>query len=122
MTDWAARMLCALVLVLSSLAQQPAAAMPVAPDMAAYVLPDGTLADLCLSDHADSGGKDGETCHGCQSCCLVAPGALPTPYRLSAPPQLPAVQPSLPSGALVLVRAVRLTDAGPRAPPSVFSA
>ncbi|HEV7319552.1 MAG TPA: hypothetical protein VGO04_13210 [Ensifer sp.] len=122
LTDLAARMLCALVLVVSALVQQPAAAMPVAPDMAAYVLPDGTFADLCLTGHDDADGKGGTKCHGCQSCCLVAPGTLPAPYRVSAPPQSPAVLPALQSNELVLVRSVLLTGAGPRAPPSAFSA
>jgi hypothetical protein len=122
LTDLAARMLCALVLVVSALVQQPAAAMPVAPDMAAYVLPDGTLADLCLSDHGDADGKGGTKCHGCQSCCLVAPGALPTAYRVSAPPRTSAVLSCLQSRELVLVRSVLLTGAGPRAPPPAFSA
>ncbi|OCP07161.1 MULTISPECIES: hypothetical protein [unclassified Ensifer] len=115
-------MLCALVLVVSAFVQQPAAAMPVAPAMAAYVLPDGTLADLCLTGHDDPDGKGGTKGHGCQSCCLVAPGALPTSYRISTPPHLPALPPSLQSNELVLVHAVLLTGAGPRAPPSAFSA
>ncbi|MEI2297674.1 hypothetical protein [Ensifer sp. MJa1] len=115
-------MLCALVLVVSALVQQPAAAMPVAPDMAAYVLPDGTFAELCLTGHDDPDGKGGAMGHGCQSCCLVAPADLPVPLWIVAPPQPLAWQASIPASELLLVRGVLRGGTGPRAPPSAFSA
>ncbi|MBD9538238.1 hypothetical protein IB277_02240 [Ensifer sp. ENS07] len=121
MTNLAARMLCALVLVVSALIQQPAAAMPRSPDAIAYVLPDGSLADLCLSGHDDPDGKGGTKGHGCQSCCLVAPADLPAPYPIVLPSQARARPLSVPAGDFGFVRSVLLTGAGPRAPPTVFS-
>ncbi|WDZ77523.1 hypothetical protein PWG15_03150 [Ensifer adhaerens] len=121
MTDLAARLLCALVLVTSALVQQPAVAMPVATGLAAYVLPDGTLADLCLTAHDDAGGKGGTKGHGCQSCCLVAPADLPAPYPIAVPSPSVAWQVSIPANELLLVRMVLRGGTGPRAPPSSFS-
>ncbi|WP_143348376.1 hypothetical protein [Ensifer adhaerens] len=122
LTDLAARLLCALVLVVSALIQQPAFAMPLTPDVAGYVLPDGSLADLCLTGHNDTDGKGGAKGHGCQSCCLVAPVDLPAPYPVSLPSPSRTRPPAVPANELVLARPVLLTGAGPRAPPSDFSA
>src|SRR5262245_14864628 len=97
----AARLLCALVLVVSALIQQPAAAMPIATDATAYVLPDGTLADLCLTGHDDADGKGSTKAHGCQSCCLVAPVDLPSPHAVAVPPQSPAVAPFVAASELL---------------------
>ncbi|MBV7516100.1 MULTISPECIES: hypothetical protein [Sinorhizobium/Ensifer group] len=117
----AARLLCALVLVISALIQQPAVAMPVAPDTTAYALPDGTFADLCLTGHDDADGKGGTKGHGCQSCCLVAPADLPAPYPIAAPPLSLAWHVSVPANELLFVRGVLRGGTGPRAPPSGFS-
>lgn len=122
LTDLAARLLCALVLIISALIQQPAAAMPIAPNTTAYVLPDGSFADLCLTGHDDADGKGGAIGHGCQSCCLVAPADLPAPHAIAAPPLSFAWQASGPANELLLVRMVLRGGTGPRAPPSGFSA
>lgn len=114
-------MLCALVLVISALLQQPAVATPVATAAAAYVLPDGTFADLCLTSHDDADGKGGTKGHGCQSCCLVAPADLPTPYPIAAPAPSLTWHAPIPANELLLVRVVLRGGTGPRAPPSGFS-
>lgn len=115
-------MLCALVLVISALVQQPAVAMPVATAAAAYALPDGTFADLCLTGHDDADGKGSTKGHGCQSCCLVAPADLPAPFPIAAPVRSLAWGTPIPANELLLVRVVLRGGTGPRAPPSGFSA
>ncbi len=95
--------------------------MPVTAGMAAYVLPDGSLPDLCLAGHDAPDGKGDSKSHGCQTCCLAAPVALPTPQ---------AVQRRLPSEILarsslaaeiLLARPVLLAGLGPRAPPQFLA-
>lgn len=116
--DLPARILCALILVFSVLAQPPAgAAMPVMPEMAAYVLPDGSFADLCLTGHDTPDGKGGTSSHACQSCCLAAPVALPTPQALQGRLLSGIYAPSQLAVELLLARPVLLAGLGPRAPP-----
>ncbi len=76
------RVLSALALMFLSFAHQPAFARQLAPEMAAnYLLPDGTIADICF-------GSDGVDDHNspheglvplCDYCRLAASIALPTP-------------------------------------------
>lgn len=116
--DLAVRIFCALVFVVSALVQLPAgAAMSAAPEMAAYVLPDGSLPDLCLSGHDDPDGKGGTKVHRCQSCCLAAPVVLPTPQAFHAKPSSVFLAVSLPAVELLPARPVLLAGSGPRAPP-----
>ncbi len=116
--DLPVRILCALMFVVSVLVQPPAgAAMPVAPGMAAYVLPDGSLPDLCLTGHDEPDGKGGSKSHGCQSCCLAAPVALPTPQAFQGRLQSEFLARSLQAAELLLARPVLLAGLGPRAPP-----
>ncbi|NOV15197.1 hypothetical protein E5S70_03685 [Ensifer adhaerens] len=120
--DAAVRIFCALVFIVSALVQLPAgAAMRAAPDMAAYVLPDGSLPDLCLAGHDDPDGKGGTKAHACQSCCLAAPVLLPTPQAFHAKTAPTFLALSSPAAKLLLARPVLLAGSGPRAPPP-FSA
>lgn len=113
----ACRIACVLALVLVAFAHRPAvapASAPLAAELAAYVLPDGTVPDLCLPGEEDHGG--GLSGH-CEFCRIAASVLLPAPpsgvaavllhggERLAASPQ-----PSLPG-------APRLEAASPRAPP-----
>lgn len=112
------RILCALMFVFSVLAQPLAgAAMPVTPEMAAYVLPDGSVADLCLTGHDEPDGKGGTRSHSCQSCCLAAPGAMPSPQAFQGRFASEFLTLSLPAVELLLARPVLLAGLGPRAPP-----
>ncbi|WP_139276006.1 hypothetical protein [Pararhizobium antarcticum] len=91
MRHWIAGMLCTLALLLSGIAHHPlAGTMPA--DMAGYVLPDGSLPDLCLTgdpgdgaaaDHVPSGNhhRGGEDCG---PCCLSVVATLPLPVMASA--------------------------------------
>lgn len=56
MTRWAAclRILCAVALLFVGFAHQPASAnAPSAFELAQYMLPDGTMPDICLNDRVD---------------------------------------------------------------------
>ncbi len=118
--DLPARILCALLLVFSILAQPPAsAAMPATPEMVAYMLPDGSFADLCLTGHDEPDGKGGTRSHGCQSCCIATPVALPTPQAFHGRRSSEVFARSLLAAELLLARPVLLTGLGPRAPPQI---
>ena len=73
------RMLCALSLVLLGLAHQaPQAAASEGYDSSAYVLPDGTVASLCVTVK-DADGKTVAFKPNCEACRLSASVLLPTP-------------------------------------------
>ena len=84
-TTWAAclRMICAVALLFVGFAHQPASASaPTALELAQYVLPDGTIPDLCLD-----GSVDGKTKHvmpiKCEACRIGSAMLLPAPADLA---------------------------------------
>ncbi|NKK78686.1 hypothetical protein [Rhizobium leguminosarum] len=73
------RMLCALGLLLLGLAHQvPQAAASEGYDAAAYVLPDGTFASLCVTVK-DTDGKTVAFKSNCEACRVSASVILPMP-------------------------------------------
>ncbi|MBY3222028.1 hypothetical protein [Rhizobium laguerreae] len=73
------RMLCALSLALLGFAHQaPQAVASEGYDAAAYVLPDGTFASLCITVK-DADGKTFAFKSNCEACRLSASVILPTP-------------------------------------------
>jgi hypothetical protein len=73
------RMLCALSLLLLGLAHQaPQAVASEGYDAAAYVLPDGTFASLCVTVK-DTDGKTVAFKPNCEACRLSASVILPAP-------------------------------------------
>lgn len=85
MTRWAAclRILCAVALLSVGFAHRPASAFePTALELAQYVLPDGTLPDLCLG-----GMVDGKTTHvvpgKCEACRIGSNLLMPEPADLA---------------------------------------
>jgi len=75
------RMLCALSLLLVAFAHKPlissaAASAYTGVDVAEFILPDGTLPDLCLSDEED--GHHSASNH-CEACRILASADLPAP-------------------------------------------
>ena len=73
------RMLCALSLLLLGLAHQaPQAVASEGYDAAAYVLPDGTFASLCVTVN-DTDGKTVAFKPNCEACRLSASVILPAP-------------------------------------------
>src|SRR5690349_13385018 len=72
------RILCALLLVSAGLAHQPVAAKPLqVQDLAIYVLPDGSVADLCVP--GDDGQPGKVKWHGCEACRIASSILVPAP-------------------------------------------
>lgn len=74
----ALRLFCAALVVALGFAHRPMAAPAVPMEMAAYMLPDGTLPILCLPEHQhDPSGKDmGPRCEACRiSAAILLPAA-----------------------------------------------
>ena len=77
------RMLCMLALVFLSFAHKPVVAAPLSPaELAAITLPDGTIADLCLSDGVEHGKTKQGFGQGCDACRIGAAVLLPAPSVL----------------------------------------
>jgi hypothetical protein len=85
MTHWGLclRMLCAVALLFVGFAHRPAvASMPVGLEMAQYVLPDGSFADLCLDGMVD--GKTKQAVPGkCEACRIGGAMLTPEPAGLA---------------------------------------
>lgn len=123
MTGWALclRILCAVGLLFVGLAHRPMlAAGPSPAELAAYVLPDGSLADLCINDTVDNRAKPAPMAR-CEACRIVAATLLPAPADLAGTSLafrrvalLPPMEEALPS------RRER-PGAPPRAPPFPFA-
>ena len=120
MTRWAAclRILCAVALLSVGFAHRPvmAANAPSAAELAQYVLPDGTLPDLCLDGMVDGKEKHAAPLK-CEACRIVGGLLLPAPANLSGVrlafrhvSPLPPVAEALPSHR-------ERPGAPPRAPP-----
>ncbi len=119
MTGWALclRILCAVGLLFVGLAHRPMlAAGPSPAELAAYVLPDGSLADLCINDTVDNKIKPAPGAK-CEACRIAGATLLPAPADLAGTALtvrrialLPPMEEALPS------RRER-PGAPPRAPP-----
>jgi hypothetical protein len=72
------RIVCAMLLVFLGFAHQPIASAAVAQDTASYMLPDGTVASLCLPDGEGKQGKQ-HADHGCEACRIASSVAMPAP-------------------------------------------
>ncbi|MDZ7603850.1 MAG: hypothetical protein U1A06_21010 [Hoeflea sp.] len=113
------RMLCALSLLLVAFAHRPLA-VESAPaistaDLAAYVLPDGTLPDLCLTGGDD--GADHSAATHCEACRIVSAVDLPSPFDgFEIARWIAADGLAVPQVAR-LAYPVLLPGASPRAPP-----
>ena len=118
-TGWALclRILCAVGLLFVAFAHRPAvAAGPGPAELAAYVLPDGSMADLCINDTVDNKIKPAPGAK-CEACRIAGATLLPAPADLAGTvltvrriALLPPMEEALPS---------RLVHPGapPRAPP-----
>lgn len=85
MTRWAIclRILCAVALLSVGFAHRPAVAgQPDAFSLAQYVLPDGTLPDLCIGDRVDGKAKHVAPAK-CEACRLGGAMLLPEPSDLA---------------------------------------
>lgn len=116
-TSWVfgLRLLCVVALAFAGLAHRPAMAMP-SLEFAAYVLPDGTLPDICVDD-AVHGRAKLVPAKVCEACRIGGAMLVPEPSGLDGlPPLLGAARLPMPAGAVLVVRRER-PGAPPRAPP-----
>ncbi|WP_394691829.1 hypothetical protein [Hoeflea sp.] len=118
-TAWV-RIICALALLMVAFAHQPPAVSVKLPayagvDFAEYILPDGTLPDLCLTGE-DHGSHHGKSNH-CEACRISASADLPLPFSdVSLDCRLFASKPAFPENVSFVAVALR-PGASPRAPP-----
>ncbi|WP_340160009.1 hypothetical protein [uncultured Hoeflea sp.] len=113
------RMLCALSLLLVAFAHKPlvtsaAASGYAGVDIADYVLPDGTLPDLCLGGEAD-GHHSGPT--HCEACRIFTSVDVPSPVDGFVVNLLSPAQHMTSWRNDRLVRSILRPDASPRGPP-----
>ena len=71
------RIVCAMLLVFLGFAHRPFVSSAQAQDLAAYVLPDGSIASLCLPDQDGKQGKHVDP--GCEACRIASSAAMPLP-------------------------------------------
>ena len=119
MTRWAAclRILCAVALLSLGFAHQPASAsQPTALELAQYVLPDGTFADLCLNDTVDGKVKHVVSTK-CEACRIAGGLLMPPPADLDGEVLAFLRVAALPLVAEALQSRRERPGAPPRAPP-----
>jgi len=120
-TRWALllRILCAVALLSVGLAHGPVSAAPTLVDLAAYTLPDGTIADICIDDMVDGKEKMHRPAKACEACRIGHAALLPLP---SVPDALPAparMAEARPRAGPVLSARHERPGAIPRAPPAL---
>jgi hypothetical protein len=111
------RLICALALMMVAFAHQPLAADPVALQFSAYILPDGTLPTLCVTDNGAQPVKGVVHDHGCDACRVAAAILMPEPPRLGAQAIEFANVTRIVERQYRLTRALYPPSSGPRAPP-----
>lgn len=117
----AVRVLCAIALLSVGFAHKVPVVFPeqVAPaELAAYVLPDGTLPDICLTMEHGSDDQDHAYSGDCEACRLSATILLPQPADMVGERIALAGEPSFIPRADALPRLVLAPNASPRAPPA----
>lgn len=114
------RIFCAMLLLFAGLAHRPVVAGSLPPQgMMVYVLPDGSVADLCLSGKAHEPEKFGW--RGCEACRIAAGVLLPEP----APEAVRIERASIAIGFVprrdVAAEKPLAPGASPRGPPGFFA-
>ena len=117
-TSWALtlRILCAVALVFVGLAHRPAAALPGPVELAAYALPDGTFADICVNDAVHGKVKPAPGGH-CEACRIGAAMLLPLPAQIAAVTPVAERVAARPRAGPALCAREDRPGASPRAPP-----
>ncbi|KPF41488.1 hypothetical protein IP76_21105 [Rhizobium sp. AAP43] len=112
------RIILALLLVMVGLSHQPPPGVGdmATLDAAAYVLPDGTLPELCVST------DDGEVPHHdaatiCEACLIASSAMLPTPVDVVGRRMVVALDMSVPSLSDKGYHRLFAPNTAPRAPP-----
>lgn len=117
---WIVRLVCMAALVFVSFAHRPAETAALDPaELAAYVLPDGTLPDLCVTT-VDEDGKTSHHVTPCEFCRIASTFALPLPTELSLANR-PVDRASRPRADLrpAVVASIHVPSHPPQGPPSV---
>jgi hypothetical protein len=123
--QWAVRILCVLALLFVGLAHKPpAVAGPIsAAELAQYILPDGSMATLCLPS------EDGKTHHGshdqgsgCEACRLSASVLLPVPADIGGEPVRHDIDRVVLLRSEAFYRQLFPPNTAPRGPPSSLTA
>ncbi|MCY0094236.1 hypothetical protein [Hoeflea ulvae] len=114
------RIVCALSLMLVAFAHKPlvsssAAAAYASVDVADYILPDGTLPDLCLT--GEGTGKHA-VASACEACRIVSSVNLPAPVDVFLVNRRNATAEPLVAQDLSLASPALCSSASPRGPPS----
>jgi len=112
----ATRLICVMALVMVGFAHKPVEAAPLSVQLAAYLLPDGNLPSLCLTDDG-SQPKGMVKDHGCDACRLSAAVITPTPPGLAGQTIAFSTVVRIFEREHRLVRALYPPSSGPRAPP-----
>lgn len=117
MIGLALRLFCAALLIALGFAHRPMAAPAMPMDMAAYMLPDGTIPALCLPDH-DTGKPGKDMAPRCEACRISSAAVLPMPSCEAA-----AIAPATERVAFIATperfhRLVFPPNAPPRGPPA----
>ena len=114
------RILCAVLLVSAGLAHRPLAAQPLPPQgIAVYVLPDGSLADLCVP--GDYGQKGKLIWHGCEACRIASSILIPEPPIESASIERTEIATDFASVRPTPAALPFHAGASPRGPPEFFA-
>ncbi len=120
MTRWAVclRILCAVALLSVGFAHRPAMAanVPSAVELAQYVLPDGTMPDLCLDGMVDGKEKHAAPLK-CEACRIAGSLLMPSPADLAGVPLAFRSASPLPRAEEALPSRRERPGAPPRAPP-----
>jgi hypothetical protein len=113
------RILCVLALVMVGFAHKPLAALPTAVQFAAYILPDGTLPTLCVTDNGAQKGDPSRALHdtGCDACRLAATILMPEPPAIGAQAIEFSIAIRIAERQYRIERALYPPSSGPRAPP-----
>lgn len=120
-TAWV-RIICALALFMVGFAHKPLGvsdqlAAYAGVDIAEYILPDGTLPDLCLNGE-EHGGHHAKS-NDCEACRIASSVDLPLPFSgVSVNCALAAHKPAFPQGVSFAPAALR-PGVSPRAPPAL---
>jgi len=119
MTRWAVclRILCAVALLFVGFAHQPAAAgQPTILELTDYVLPDGSMADLCIGNTVDGKAKHTGPVK-CEACRIGGAMLMPQPADLAGVALAYRVVADRPLVAECLHSRRDRPGAPPRAPP-----
>jgi hypothetical protein len=112
------RVILALLLVMAGLSHQPLPGVVDigTRDLSAYVLPDGTIPELCISTE-DGGAHHYGAATTCEACLIASSALLPTPVDVVGRRMVIAVDVAAPSLGDRCNRRLFSANTAPRAPP-----